>query len=137
MGERQKATVLMPTDPASRVVLETEGFSEAVIIADDIYLSGVVTELEDGEAELEVAYTRSFESIGAILARGGASWDDVVEITSFHTDFASQLSPFVAVKSRFVRPPHAAWTAIGVSRLVPDKGITEIKVIAKRPAGGV
>jgi enamine deaminase RidA (YjgF/YER057c/UK114 family) len=39
-----------------------------------------------------------------------------------------------AVKNRYIRAPFPAWTAIGVSRLIPDKGLTEIKMVAKLPA---
>jgi enamine deaminase RidA (YjgF/YER057c/UK114 family) len=132
-GERARATVLMSTDATTLALQEANGFADAVVTGRDVYLSGAMTTLEDGETDLEKAYTRTFEAIGRTLANAGASWDDVVEITSFHTDLTSQMPAIVAVKSRFVKPPHAAWTAIGVSRLVADKGITEIKVIAKLP----
>jgi enamine deaminase RidA (YjgF/YER057c/UK114 family) len=39
----------------------------------------------------------------------------------------------VAVKKEFVKDPPPAWTAIQVSRLIPNNGITEIKIIAKLP----
>jgi hypothetical protein len=37
----------------------------------------------------------------------------------------------VAVKNMYVKPPYPAWSAIQVSRLIPNNGITEIKVVAK------
>jgi enamine deaminase RidA (YjgF/YER057c/UK114 family) len=37
----------------------------------------------------------------------------------------------VAVKNRYVKAPFPAWTAVGVSRLIPARGITEIKLVAK------
>ena len=37
----------------------------------------------------------------------------------------------VEVKNRYVRSPPPAWTAIGVTRLIPDTGITEIKIVAR------
>jgi enamine deaminase RidA (YjgF/YER057c/UK114 family) len=41
----------------------------------------------------------------------------------------------VAVKKRYVGAPYPAWTAIGVSRLIPGSGLTEIRVVAmRRPA---
>jgi hypothetical protein len=36
----------------------------------------------------------------------------------------------VAVKRRYVRPPYPAWTAIGVTRLIPNSGVTEIRATA-------
>ena len=86
-----------------------------------------------GEGDLEVAYDRAFRRIGKVLERAGASWNDVVEITSFHTDLKAQMPAIVAVKNRYIHAPPPAWTAIQVVRLIPDAGITEIKITAKVP----
>jgi len=40
------------------------------------------------------------------------------------------------VKNKYVRSPPPAWTAIQVARLIPNAGLTEIKIVAKLPAGG-
>lgn len=130
-GSRQRATVLMATDPELLALQEANGFSDAVIVGSDVMLSGVISVIQDGESDLEGAFTRTFEAIGATLQRAGATWDDVVDITSFHTDLAAQLDAFVAVKSRFVALPHPAWTAIGITRLVGDGGIVETRVRAR------
>jgi enamine deaminase RidA (YjgF/YER057c/UK114 family) len=128
-GQRQRATVLMATDPDLLALQEQNGFADAVVTGDDVILSGVITELQEGEADLEVAFSRTFEAIGKTLERAGASWDDVIDITTFHTDLPAQLPAFVAVKSRYVSLPHPAWTAVEVSRLV--SGLTETRVRAK------
>ena len=47
-------------------------------------------------------------------------------------DRERQMPAIVAVKNRYVRPPFPAWTAVGVTRLIPGSGITEIRVIASR-----
>jgi enamine deaminase RidA (YjgF/YER057c/UK114 family) len=134
-GSRQQATVLMSKDPQGRAFQEDWGYADAVVSGDTIYLSGVVAGQREGET-LEAAYTRAFERIGKILARAGASWDDVIEMTSFHTDLQSQMPAIVAVKKRYMRPPAIAWTAIEISRLIPDRGITEIKIVARKMNGG-
>ena len=77
-------------------------------------------------------YTRAFERIGVILRNAGVSWDDVVDITSFHTDLTTQMPAIVAVKNLYIKPPYPTWTAIQVSRLIPDNGITEIKIVARK-----
>ncbi|MFL6745524.1 MAG: Rid family hydrolase, partial [Sphingomicrobium sp.] len=74
-----------------------------------------------------------FARIGAILKRSGAGWDDVVDITSFHSDLTTQMPAIVAVKNKYVAGPPPAWTAIEVARLIPDRGITEIKIVARLP----
>jgi enamine deaminase RidA (YjgF/YER057c/UK114 family) len=133
-GARQDATVLMAPDPGLLKVQKDWGFADAVVTGDTIYLSGVVAWLAPGETDLRPAYVRAFEQIGATLKRAGASWDDVVEITSFHTDLTTQLPAMVEVKKSYMKEPPPAWTAIGVARLIPDRGLTEIRVIAKLPA---
>jgi enamine deaminase RidA (YjgF/YER057c/UK114 family) len=130
-GSRQRATVLMATNTELLALQEKNGFSDAVIIGDDVTLSGVIAALEDGETNIEAAFTRTFEAIGATLRRAGATWDDVVDITSFHTDLGAQLDAFVAVKSRYVALPHPAWTAIGITRLVSENGLVETRVRAR------
>lgn len=130
-GARQDAKVLMPSDPASLKFEEDWGYSDAIISGDTIYLSGVVAGVREGETDLRLGYTRAFERIGEILKNAGATWDDVVDITSFHTDLTTQMPAMVAVKKNYVKPPFPAWTAIQVSRLIPSNGITEIKIVAK------
>jgi enamine deaminase RidA (YjgF/YER057c/UK114 family) len=132
-GARQDAKVVMPDAPNTLKQREAWGFCDAIVAGDTIYLSGVVAGVKEGDANLEAAYTRAFDRIGAILAKAGASWDDVVDITSFHTDLTTQMPAITAVKNRYVKAPFPAWTAIGVVRLIPDKGITEIKIVAKLP----
>jgi enamine deaminase RidA (YjgF/YER057c/UK114 family) len=133
-GARQDAKVVMPEDPGMRKVMEEWGFSDVVVAGDTAYLSGVVVGLGPEETNLEAAYARTFQLIGTILQRAGLSWDDVVDITTFHTELATQMPAITAVKNRHVKAPFPAWTAVEVSRLIPDRGITEIKLVAKLPS---
>ena len=129
---RAQSTVIMSDDEGSRRFQEEWGYSDAVVAGDTIYLSGVVVGQREGEA-LEAAYDRTYRHIGTILRRAGASWDDVVDITSYHTDVTAQMPAIVAVHRRYVSAPFPAWTAIDVDRLIPERGITEIKIVARRP----
>ena len=132
-GERQRATVLMAEDEGVRRFQENWGFSDAVVTGDTIYLSGIVVGLRTGETDLKAAYDRVYQRVGAILARAGASWDDVVDMTSFHTDVEAQIEAMAAVQKSHVKAPYPAWTAIGVAKILGG-GITEIKITARRPA---
>lgn len=118
------------------------GFSPAVRAGDFIFVSGVVAGLpadETGavaaptEDNLIAAYDRAFARIADILAEAGAGWEDVVEMTTFHTDLPIQADPFIAVKNRYQSQPYPAWTAIDIDRLYPDLGLTEIRVTAYKP----
>ena len=130
---RRQGIVIMSDDEGSRRFQEEWGYSDAVVTGDTIYLSGVVVGQREGES-LEAAYERTYRQIGAILARAGASWDDVVDITSYHTEITAQMPAIVAVHRRYVTAPFPAWTVIDVDRLIPERGITEIKIVARRPA---
>jgi enamine deaminase RidA (YjgF/YER057c/UK114 family) len=127
---READKVLMSEQPQGRAFQESVGYAEAVIAGDTIYLSGVVAGLAKGETDLAPGYDRAFKAIAATLARAGASWDDVVDITTFHTDLAAHIDGFVAVKNNYVKAPFPAWTAIGVSRLYEPTAVVEIKVVA-------
>ncbi|HLL31203.1 MAG TPA: Rid family hydrolase [Allosphingosinicella sp.] len=131
-GERQRSTVLMSENEGARKFQEQWGYSDAVVAGDTIYLSGIVVGQRNGET-LEAAYERTYGQIGAILKRAGASWDDVVDISSFHTDVEGQIEKMVTVHKRHVKAPYPAWTAIGAGKILGG-GITEIKIVAKRPA---
>ena len=131
-GSRQQATILMSDHPQARKFQEDWGYADAVVSGDMVYLSGVVAGVAPGETDLKPAYDRAFRQMGKILERAGASWDDVLDITSFHTDLTTQMPAIVAVKKKYVVGPPPAWTAIQVSRLIPDAGITEIKIVARK-----
>ncbi len=130
-GARAQGHAIVSEDPVGARLEQEWGFSDALVVGDTVYLSGVVAGVRDGETDLQAAYTRAFDRIGAILERAGASWDDVVDLTTFHTDLTTQMPAIVAVKNRYLKPPFPAWTAIQVARLIPNAGITEIKVVAR------
>lgn len=129
--KRDPAQVLMPP-PGRDAAHQQWGFAEAVTHGDTVYLSGVVAGLWDGETDPSAAYDRAFRQIESILKRAGSSWDDVIEMTTYHTDIPAQLDAFAKVKARYVTAPYPAWTAIDVDRLVPDKGLVEIRVVARK-----
>ena len=131
---RRAENVVMPVRPESRRLFTEWGFAEAIVDGDRVWLSGVVAGLRPGEtaADAEKAYDRAFRTIGDILARTGTSFDGVIEMTTFHTDIAAQMDGFIKVKHRYIREPFPAWTAIDIDRLVPDGGLVEIKIVARR-----
>lgn len=130
-GTRTTAEVLYSEDPQERAFQESAGYSDAVILSDGtVYLSGVVVGPDADKASFERTYRR----ISDILLRAGATWEDVVDITSYHTDIEPQVAIMSEVQKQFISPPFAAWTAVQVSRLYSPGGVTEIKIVAKKPA---
>lgn len=131
---RKPENVVMPQRPEVRRFFTEWGFAEAVIDGDRVWLSGVVAGLRKGEtiADADKAYDRAFKMLEDVLARSGSSFDGVVDITTFHTDLPAQFDGFRKIKDRYIREPFPAWTAIDIDRLVPDDGLVEIKVVAKK-----
>lgn len=131
---RQPENVVVPDRPEVRKFFNEWGFAEAVIDGDRVWLSGVVAGLRNGEsmADAETAYDRAFKMLDDILKRAGSSFDGVVDITTFHTDLPAQFDGFRRVKDRYIRGPFPAWTAIDIDRLVPDDGLVEIKIVARK-----
>ena len=132
-GSRQSAEIIVPD--SHTWAYENWGFAAAVVKDDVVYVSGVVTFLE-GEGSYEERYARGFRSalieIDNILGEAGASLDDVVDITTYHTDLARQIETAVAVRMEVMNEPHPAWTAVGTTALAVPDGVTEIKVVAHR-----
>lgn len=129
-GTRTTAEVLYSEDPQERAFQESAGYSDAVILRDGtIHLSGVVVGPSADKASFERAYRR----ISDILLRAGATWEDVVDITSYHTDIEPQVAVMSEVQKQFITPPFSAWTAVQVSRLYSPGGVTEIKIVARKP----
>jgi enamine deaminase RidA (YjgF/YER057c/UK114 family) len=131
---RNKQNVVVPIEERDRQEQAEWGYVDAVIDGDRVWLSGVVASLRPGEtiADQETAYDRAFRSLEDVLRRAGSSFDGVVEITTFHTDLPAQIEAFKNVKHRYIRSPFPAWTAIDINRLVPDRGLVEIKLVARR-----
>jgi enamine deaminase RidA (YjgF/YER057c/UK114 family) len=129
---RSTENVLMSDDEEARRSQEQFGFADAVTAGDKVYLSGIVAVLNEGETDIEASFERVYQRVGSILKRAGVSWDDIVDITSFHTDVTTQIEPMVKVQKRYIKSPPAAWTAIGIDRLIRPNGITEIKFVAQR-----
>lgn len=130
-GSRQTATIIVPPDAKSSY--DNWGYAPAVRSGNTIYVSGVVAYLE-GEGTYEERYARGFLTalrwIEAVLAEGGADLDDIIDITSFHTDLQRQLQTAIKVRMDNMALPHPAWTAVGTTALASPDGVTEIKVVA-------
>ncbi|NUS68098.1 MAG: RidA family protein [Ensifer adhaerens] len=124
--------------PANRHALyEQHRYSAAIRSGDLLFVSGQVGSREDGTPEPDFArqVERAFDNLEATLMAAGATFDDIVDVTSFHTDPENQFETILAVKDRvFSEKPYPNWTAIGVNWLAGFD--FEIKVIARIPEAG-
>ena len=133
-GARQEATVIMPENPRQAEHQDEIGYADAIVAGDMVYLSGVIAFRAKPDEAMGASYDRAFRQMGATLRRAGVGWDDVVDITSYHTDANGQIGALARVKKRYIRAPHPAWTAVQVAGLLGERGITEIKLVARKPA---
>lgn len=121
--------------PAGRHALyDAHGYSAAIRTGDLLFVSGQVGSRPDGtpEPDFEAQVALAFENLRATLAAGGCGFDDIVDVTTFHTDPEAQFEAVMAVKNRvFPAPPYPNWTAVGVTWLAGFD--FEIKVIARIP----
>ncbi len=117
-----------------RALYEKHRYSAAIRSRDLLFVSGQVGSRDDGSPEPDFGrqVERAFENLAATLEAAGCSFEDILDVTSFHTDPQSQFATVLAVKDRiFATPPYPSWTAIGVSWLAGFD--FEIKVIARIP----
>ncbi|KFE58468.1 RidA family protein [Hyalangium minutum] len=122
--------------PANRHGLyEAHRYSAAIRSGDLLFVSGQVGSREDGSPEPVFAdqVRRAFANLRAVLSAAGCTFDDVIDVTTFHTDPEAQFETIMAVRGEEIgEPPYPNWTAVGVNWLAGFD--FEIKVIARIPA---
>ena len=121
--------------PAGRHALyEQHRYSAAIRSGDLLFVSGQVGSRPDGtpEPDFERQVQLAFDNLTNVLAAAGCTLQDVVDVTTFHTNPEAQVEAVMAVRSRIIgEPPYPNWTAVGVTWLAGFD--FEIKVIARLP----
>ena len=111
-------------------------FSHVVRSRGLLFLSGVTGTGEDGRVNRDPAaqFEQTFVHLGLYLAAADAWMRDIVEITSYHVGLREHLAEFIAAKDRHVLEPFPAWSVIGVSQLITEGALVEVRVIARDPS---
>ncbi|HEV7335702.1 MAG TPA: RidA family protein [Bosea sp. (in: a-proteobacteria)] len=121
--------------PADRHALyDVHRYSAAIRHGDLLFVSGQVGSREDGSPEpvFEDQVRRAFANLRAVLAAAGASFDDVIDVISFHTDPQAQFDRMMTIRAEKIGdPPYPTWTAVGVTWLAGFD--FELKVVARIP----
>ncbi len=129
MSERQ------PIFPDSRHALyERHRYSAAIRSGDLLFVSGQVGSREGGspEPDFERQVQLAFDNLASMLEAAGCTLNDVIDVTTFHTDPEAQIEAVMAVRERAIgAPPYPNWTAVGVTWLAGFN--FEIKVVARVP----
>ncbi|SEN15879.1 Enamine deaminase RidA, house cleaning of reactive enamine intermediates, YjgF/YER057c/UK114 family [Luteibacter sp. UNCMF331Sha3.1] len=121
--------------PANRHALyDAHRYSPAVRAGDLLFVAGQVGSREDGSPEprYDDQVRRAFANLREVLAAAGCTFDDVLDVTSFHTDPAAQFDTFMAIRETEIgEAPYPTWTAVGVNWLAGFD--VELKAIARIP----
>jgi len=122
--------------PASMALLaERAGYAPAVKVGATLYCAGQVGRT----AQLEVIedpaqqFAAAWENLRLVLAAGGCTFDDVVEMTTYHVHMSQHMAVFREAKNRVFPKGLCAWTCVGVTELAHPGLLVEIKCVAVQP----
>ena len=107
-------------------------YAPAVRVGNTLYISGQIGRDENMKLveEREAQFVQTFENMKKVLSAAGATFADVVDVTSFHTDMRD-LPLYMQVRDRYFTGNYPAWTAIGAAQLCGAPGyFLEVKAVA-------
>lgn len=116
-------------------IVERAGYVPAVKVGSTVYCAGQIgrTPQLDVIHDPEQQFIACWENLRIVLAEAGCTFEDVVEMTTFHVQMSQHIDVFRAVKDRLFPRGTCAWTAIGVSELAVPGLLLEIKCVAVTP----
>jgi enamine deaminase RidA (YjgF/YER057c/UK114 family) len=111
-------------------------FAEATVVGRTIWVSGQrgVDERDQIPRDPMIQARVAFRHLERILRDAGANLDDIVCLTTYHTNMAD-LDGFRGIKDEFIRAPYPSWTFVGVSALATPEMAVEISAIAVVDSG--
>jgi reactive intermediate/imine deaminase len=101
-----------------------------------LFVSGQVAFDRDGnlvgEGDMARQTEQVFENLRAILEANGASFANVVKISTFMTDIG-RLAEMAEVRRRYLADPPPASTTVQVSALFRPEALIEVEAVAALP----
>src|SRR5262245_6251521 len=115
--------------PAFAHFIEDWHLSPVLDTREFVFLSGVTGAGGDltVAADPETQIRDTFQFAQEHLKAAHLTFDDVVEMTTYHVDLREHLATFMRVKDAYIAAPYPAWTAIGVTELITEGTIIEIR----------
>ncbi|MRT27847.1 MULTISPECIES: RidA family protein [Herbaspirillum] len=114
-------------------VYEKIGYAPGVLVGDVLYVSGQIGRGPDMQLvePREAQIVQAFENLKRVLEKAGGTLEDIVDLSTFHTDMRD-LPLFIKVRNQYLTSyPLPAWTATGAHMLGGGPGyIIEIKAVA-------
>jgi enamine deaminase RidA (YjgF/YER057c/UK114 family) len=135
-----KREIIIPL--GMEILYEKYRYCPGIKVGDTLYISGQVGRDENMQVveEIEAQFVQAFENVKKVLTLAGATFDDVVEMITYHvTESASNqekpitiphLPLFIQVKDRYFLHQCPTWTGVGVTGLSTAGLIVEIKCTA-------
>jgi len=128
------STVQAIIPAASQADVDANKFSPGLIVDGWLHIAGQIGVGPDGKPPIEPADQArlAFESIGRILSQAGATFSNLVTLTTYHVgDVSTNPEWFNPVKDDFItEAPFPAWTSVGVTSLAISGAVLEISAIA-------
>ena len=99
-----------------------------------VFFTGFTGAHNDGHLsdDSETQIRDAFKKVESVFTKGGMTFADVVEMTSYHVGLRGHLDLFKTVRADYVEEPYSAWTAIEVVGFVREDAIVELRVIARK-----
>ncbi len=115
---------------------DTWHFAEATAVGRTIWISGQrgFDERDQISHDPAIQARVAFRQLERTLRDAGAHLDDIVCLTTYHTNMAD-IDGFRAVKDEFIQAPYPSWTIVGVSALASPEMVVEIAAIAVAGSG--
>ncbi|MEA5534263.1 RidA family protein [Crocosphaera sp. XPORK-15E] len=140
-----KREVIIPK--GMEILYEKYHYSPGIKVGNTLYISGQVGRDENLQVveETEAQFIQTFENVKKVLEAAGATFDDVVEMITYHVTGANlskshdseqqqftipHLPLFIKVKDLYFTNKFPTWTGVGVTALSTPGLIVEIKCTA-------
>jgi enamine deaminase RidA (YjgF/YER057c/UK114 family) len=125
----------MIVPPGMELIVQRYHYAPGVLVGNTLYASGQVGRDDSLQVvpDLAAQFTQAFDNVGKVLQHAGFTFDDVVELETWFTDFPQDLGVFLPIKDRyFPGPGYPTWTGFGIKSFSMPGIAVEIKVIAVR-----
>lgn len=127
--------VIVP--PTMQGIVERAGYAPAVKVGATVFCAGQVGRTADLEVivDPEAQFLACWENLRVVLQSADCTFDDIVDMTTYHVQMSTHMPVFREVKNRVFPRGTCTWTAIGISELAHPGLLVEIKCVAvKRDA---
>lgn len=118
--------------PSMQTVVADKGYLPGLRVGDLVFLAGQVGRTPDMRivADPRAQFEAAFENLRVVLAEAGCTFDDIVDMTTYHVDMDRHWPVFREVKNRVLPRGRFPWTAIGVAALADPAFLLEVKATA-------